>query len=212
MTLVNALQARGLHYSYADHEVLKGVDVDLPYGAVTAVAGPNGAGKSTLVEILAGVRRPLFGTVDCVDEMALVVQRPAAPDSLPMTVRDVVMMGTWSTRGSRRFRPGRAARQVRVEEALRQVDLADLASRPFSTLSGGQRQRALIAQGMARRARVFLLDEPAAGLDASSRARTRELLARAARDGAAVACVTHDEASIDAADLVVRLEGGRVVG
>ena len=63
-----------------------------------------------------------------------------------------------------------------------------------------------------RGARVFLLDEPAAGLDAASRARTRRLLADAAGDGAAVACVTHDDASIDEADLVLRLEGGRRVG
>jgi zinc/manganese transport system ATP-binding protein len=101
---------------------------------------------------------------------------------------------------------------ARVGEALERVELADLADRPFATLSGGQRQRALLAQGLARRARIFLLDEPAAGLDASSRTRTREMLAAAAREGAAVACVTHDEESIGAADLVVRLQGGRRVG
>ena len=207
-----ALRARGLHFSFDRSEVLHDVDVDLSWGTVTAIAGPNGAGKSTLVEILAGVRRPLRGTVECADEVALVVQRPTAPDSLPVTVREVVAMGTWSTRMPRRERPGRAARAARIDESLRRVDLADLASRPFSTLSGGQRQRAMLAQGLVRGARVFLLDEPAAGLDAASRARTRRLLADAARDGAAVACVTHDDASIDEADLVLRLEGGRRVG
>jgi len=212
MTRQTALRGRGLHFSFDRSEVLHDVDVDLPWGAVTAIAGPNGAGKSTLVEILAGVRRPLRGTVDCADEVALVVQRPTAPDSLPLTVREVVAMGTWSTRTPRRERPGRTARQSRVDESLRRVDLADLASRPFSTLSGGQRQRALLAQGLARRATVFLLDEPAAGLDAASRARARRVLAEVARDGAAVACVTHDDASIAEADLVIRLEGGRRVG
>jgi zinc/manganese transport system ATP-binding protein len=158
------------------------------------------------------VRPPARGSVECADEVALVVQRPAAPDSLPLTVREVVAMGTWGTRTPRRERPGRGARQSRIDEALLRVDLVDLASRPFSTLSGGQRQRALLAQGLVRRARVFLLDEPAAGLDPASRARTRQLLAEAARDGAAVACVTHDEASIDDADLVVRLQDGHRVG
>ncbi|MBP2389586.1 metal ABC transporter ATP-binding protein [Aeromicrobium fastidiosum] len=212
MTRHAALRARGLHFSFGDTAVLHDVDLDLPWGAVTAIAGPNGAGKSTLVELLAGVLTLQGGTVDCGEDVALVVQRPAVPDSLPVTVRDVVTMGTWSTRVSRRDRPGRAARQSRVEEALDRVGLADLASRPFARLSGGQRQRVLLAQGIVRQARVFLLDEPAAGLDAASREQTRLLLATAASDGAAVACVTHDEVSIAAADLVIRLDGGRRVG
>jgi zinc/manganese transport system ATP-binding protein len=212
MLTETALRARGVCYAFDAVTVLDDVDLDLPWGAVTAIAGPNGAGKSTLVELLAGVRAPLRGSVERADEVALVVQRPVAPDSLPLTVRDVVTMGTWSTRTARAERPGRTVRVARVGEALERVELADLADRPFASLSGGQRQRALLAQGLARRARIFLLDEPAAGLDASSRTRTREMLAAAARDGAAVACVTHDEESIEAADLVVRLEGGRRVG
>jgi len=212
MTTETALSARGLSYSFEATAVLHDIDLDLPWGAVTAIAGPNGAGKSTLVELLAGVRTPLRGTVDRTHEVALVVQRPSAPDSLPLTVRDVVTMGTWSTRTPRGERPCRADRAIRVDDALHRVDLADLGDRPFAALSGGQRQRVLLAQGIARRARIFLLDEPAAGLDASSRARTRSMLAAAARDGAAVACVTHDEQSIAAADLVVRLEDGRRVG
>jgi zinc/manganese transport system ATP-binding protein len=212
MTTETALRARGLSYGFAASEVLHDIDLDLPWGAVTAISGPNGAGKSTLVELLAGVRVPLRGTVERDDEVALVVQRPDAPDSLPLTVRDVVTMGTWSARTRRVERPGRTVRRARIEAALERADVLDLADRPFATLSGGQRQRALLAQGLARQARIFLLDEPAAGLDASSRARTREMLAAAACEGAAVACVTHDEESIAAADLVVRLEDGRRVG
>ncbi|GAB6902411.1 zinc ABC transporter ATP-binding protein AztA [Kineosporia succinea] len=200
-----AVRARDLHFAFDDTPVLHGVDIDLPWGAVTAVAGPNGAGKSTLVEILAGVRTPGSGSVERADAVALVVQRPAAPDTLPLTVRDVVTMGTWDARRTR------SQRRSQVEEALQRVDLADLADRPFPALSGGQRQRALLAQGIARQARIFLLDEPANGLDTASRARTRAMLAAEAARGAAVACVTHDDVSIQAADLVVRLENGRRV-
>ncbi|GAA3597289.1 zinc ABC transporter ATP-binding protein AztA [Kineosporia mesophila] len=205
MLTTTAVRARGLHFSFDDVPVLHGVDMDLAWGTVTAVAGPNGAGKSTLVEILAGVRTPGSGTVERAEGVALVVQRPAAPDTLPLTVRDVVTMGTWNTKTPR------GQRRRDVEEALERVHLADLATRPFSALSGGQRQRALLAQGIARQARIFLLDEPAAGLDADSRARTRAMLAAEAARGAAVACVTHDDESIDAADVVVRLEAGRRV-
>lgn len=197
------LSAHGLCFAHDGTDVLHDVAVDLPRGTVTAVAGPNGAGKSTLVELLAGVRRPRRGVVRRTGSLALVVQRPAVPDALPVTVRDVVAMGTWA-RGTRRDRGV-------VEGAIERVGLTGLAERPLSGLSGGQRQRALLAQGLVRSADVLLLDEPAAGLDAASRERTRQVLAEEAARGAAVACVTHDEASIDVADRVLRLVEGRVV-
>ncbi|WP_420180948.1 ATP-binding cassette domain-containing protein [Paenarthrobacter sp. TA1.8] len=212
----SALRARNLHFSFGDAPALVGVDLDLEWGKVTAIAGPNGAGKSTLIEILAGVRKAARGTVDCKDDVALVVQRVTTPDALPLTVQDVVTMGTWGDRSgrapiNRAPKIGAAERKARVSEALARVQLKEHASSPFNALSGGQRQRALLAQGIARRARIFLLDEPAAGLDLESRQRTRAMLAAEAARGAAVACVSHDEESIEAADCIVRLISGRRV-
>lgn len=208
-----ALRGRNLSFSFAEMPVLRGVDVDLPWGSLTAIAGPNGAGKSTLLEILAGVRQPLTGSVERSDEVALVVQRVSTPETLPLTVREVVAMGTWGVarRGSARGADVMSAkeRRARVAEALERVQLADVAAAPFNALSGGQRQRTLLAQGIVRRARIFLLDEPAAGLDAQSRDRTRAMLAEEARGGAAVACVSHDDEAIADADVVIRLEAGR---
>lgn len=207
-----ALRGRKLSFSFGSQTVLHNVDVDLPWGTVTAIAGPNGAGKSTLIEILAGVRRAQAGTVERDGEVALVVQRVTTPDALPLTVREVVMMGTWGAPRGGSLAIHARERKARVAEALDRVRLAGLARVPFNSLSGGQRQRVLLAQGIARRARIFLLDEPAAGLDAQSRERTRTMLAQEAGRGAAVACVSHDEASIAAATAVIRLEGGRRVG
>lgn len=204
-----ALRARHLHFNFGVSPALQDVDVDLRWGTVTAIAGPNGAGKSTLIEILAGVRRPLRGTIERADDVALVVQRVTAPDALPLTVRDVVLMGTWGGSPSRSPRISALEREARVADALDRVHLTGLAKSPFNNLSGGQRQRVLLAQGVARQARIFLLDEPAAGLDVESRKRTRSMLAAEARRGAAVACVCHDEDSIAAADCVVNLDGGR---
>lgn len=212
----SAVCARNLHFSFGDRPALTDVDLDLQWGKVTAIAGPNGAGKSTLIEILAGVRKADLGTVNCSDDVALVVQRVTTPDTLPLTVHDVVTMGTWGdgpfrTAKSRAPKIGVGERKARIAEALARVQLTELALSPFNALSGGQRQRALLAQGIARRARIFLLDEPAAGLDLESRQRTRAMLAAEAARGAAVACVSHDEESIEAADCVVRLVGGRRV-
>lgn len=102
-------------------------------------------------------------------------------------------------------------RKARVAEALARVQLREHSSSPFNALSGGQRQRALLAQGIARRARIFLLDEPAGGLDLESRQRTRAMIEAEAARGAAVACVSHDEESIAAADHVVSLIAGQRV-
>jgi zinc/manganese transport system ATP-binding protein len=91
------------------------------------------------------------------------------------------------------------------------VGLTELAGRSIHALSGGQRQRALIAQGIARDAAILLLDEPAAGLDARSRQRTREILAAEAVRGRAVGWVTHDDEDIAASDDLVHLVDGRRV-
>ncbi|WP_211352309.1 zinc ABC transporter ATP-binding protein AztA [Nocardioides albertanoniae] len=204
------LSARGLCFGYADEDVLHDVSAAFRAGAVTAVTGPNGSGKSTLVELLAGVRTPRRGAVERHGRIALVVQRPSVPDALPVTVHDVVAIGTWA-RGARRS-DRRADRQGAIAEAIDRVGLNGLERRTFSELSGGQRQRALLAQGVVQRTEILLLDEPAAGLDAASRQRTREILAEEAARGATIVCVTHDEESIAAADHVIRLEAGRTVG
>ncbi|SDU90345.1 zinc/manganese transport system ATP-binding protein [Microlunatus sagamiharensis] len=200
---------RGVRVDFGAHHALRGVDLELSAGRVTAVAGPNGAGKTTLLEVVAGTRRPSAGTRSAPRTVAFVPQRAAVPDRLPVTVRDVVTVGTWRRPEVRR-RQG-TGRRAAVDEALERLDLTGVADRPFAVLSGGQRQRALLAQGLVGRADLLLLDEPTTGLDAASSARIRALVANEARRGAAVLCVSHDPALLETADRVVHLEDGRVV-
>jgi zinc/manganese transport system ATP-binding protein len=210
-TSPSAIRAEGLYYAFGGHDVLEGVSLNVPWGAVTAVAGPNGAGKSTLIELLAGVRSPCRGVIERAADVALVVQRPAAPEALCLTVRDVVTMGTW---GDRRYGWGPRAARDRTrtaERAVARVRMEGFEHRSFSDLSGGQRQRVLLAQGLARRAEILILDEPAAGLDDKSQSRVREILAEEAKRGIAVVCVTHDRDDIAAADHVLRLDRGAVL-
>lgn len=208
------LSARGLCFGYDGRDVLHDVSARFSPGSVTAVTGPNGSGKSTFVELLAGVRSPRRGVIDRDGRLALVVQRPSTPDALPVTVHDVVAIGTWGrTRSRDRGRLGsrRADRRDAVAEAIDRVGLTGLEQRTFGELSGGQRQRALLAQGIVQKTEILLLDEPAAGLDAASRQRTREILAEEAARGATIVCVSHDEESIAAADHVIRFDAGRIL-
>lgn len=199
------LRASKICFAYGGADVLHDVDLTLCAGTLTAIVGTNGSGKSTMMEILAGVRKPRRGTVVRRGSVALVVQRAQVPELLPLTVRETVAMGTWGKRRSRR------AVRATTDDALARVALDDLGHRSLHELSGGQRQRALIAQAIARGADILLLDEPAAGLDVTSRKRTREILAAEASEGRAIGWITHDERDAAYADSCVRLVDGRVV-
>ncbi|QIS40870.1 ATP-binding cassette domain-containing protein [Clavibacter capsici] len=198
-----------VHVAFGDRRALDGVDLRLDPGTLTAIAGPNGAGKSTLLEVVAGTRVPTSGTRTAVAEAAFVPQRAAVPDHLPVTVRDIVTVGAWGRAG--RWRRLDADARAAVDDAMDRLGIASLAAQPLGALSGGQRQRALLAQGLARGARLLLLDEPTTGLDAASAERIRAILRSEADRGVAVACVSHDPAVLADADRVVRLDGGRVV-
>ncbi len=203
----NAAELRALRVELGEREVLRGVDLDVPRGAITVIAGPNGAGKSTLLEALAGVLAPSSGTARrLVAAHAYVPQRSAAPERLPVTVRDVAAIGAWALRTPLRHR--RAVERMLVDDALARVDMLELAARPFAELSGGQRQRVLLAQGLARGAELLLLDEPTTGLDAEQRAAVLDVLREEARRGIAVLAVSHEPELLAAADRVLRLEDG----
>lgn len=191
---------------------LHGVDLTLERGSHTLLVGPNGSGKSTLLSVLAGVHPLTAGTVDRARGVAIgvVVQRSAVPDRLPVTVRDVVSMGRWANRPLG-LPLGRADRAI-VDECLEALDIADLARRPLSRLSGGQRQRALVAQGLARRADLLLLDEPTSGVDAQAQQLIRRAVSLELARGATVVEATHDASDLGGGSAVVRLVDGRRVG
>jgi zinc/manganese transport system ATP-binding protein len=200
---------RGIRVDFSGTRAVDDVDLDIAPGVLTVIVGPNGAGKSTLLEVLAGARRPTAGHVDVHGRTrAFVPQRAAVSDRLPLTVREMVAVGTWGRRDPlHRTSP---ALRASIDDAMARLDIASLARHPFASLSGGQRQRALLAQGLARGADLLLLDEPTTGLDAHSGALIRAAIADETRRGTSVVCVSHDDALIACASHLVHLEGGRV--
>ncbi|WP_207454035.1 zinc ABC transporter ATP-binding protein AztA [Desertivibrio insolitus] len=197
----------GVRVEYDGRAALQGLDFVVSPGEAVAVVGANGSGKSTLLSVLAGVRMPDAGRARFHPALrrAFVPQRSAVPDSLPLSAADVVSMGRWSAaRGRPLVREDRAI----VAEALDAMSLGALASAPLSTMSGGQRQRTFVAQGLAQRADLLLLDEPTAGLDAESRDLVAAAIRSEARRGAAVVYVTHDEDALAGADRVLHMHAG----
>ncbi|MBT2484700.1 MULTISPECIES: zinc ABC transporter ATP-binding protein AztA [unclassified Microbacterium] len=197
-----------VHVAFEGREALCGVEAEIHAGSLTVIAGPNGAGKSTLLEVLAGTRVPTSGSRRVSGSVAFVPQRASIPPRLPVSVKDVVSVGTWGRLGFWR-RMDSTAREL-VDRSLERLDIHGLARHPFTSLSGGQQQRALLAQGLAREADVLLLDEPTTGLDAASSLRIRAVLREEAARGVAVVCVSHDAAVIGDADRVISLSEGRV--
>ncbi|MEX1081766.1 MAG: metal ABC transporter ATP-binding protein [Halofilum sp. (in: g-proteobacteria)] len=193
-----ALHVEDLTVAYQGKPVLWDIDLDVPPGVMAGIIGPNGAGKSTLLKSVLGMVRPTAGHV-CVHghpprsilrRIAYVPQRSMVDWDFPATVLDVVMMGRYGHLGWLRW-PGRRER-AQALEALEQVKMADLAGRHISELSGGQQQRTFLARALVQEADVYFMDEPMAGVDATTE-RTVVGLLQALRDAGKTVIVVHHD-------------------
>ena len=193
-----AVEVHDLTVAYGTQPVLWDIDVDLPAEKLTAIVGPNGAGKSTLIKAILGLVKPLTGWVKVFGAplvkkrswVGYVPQRETVDWDFPTTALDVVTMGLYGRLGWLR-RP----RRRHVEEAmacLDQVGIADLARRQIRQLSGGQQQRVFLARALAQDARIYLMDEPFAGVDAATERAVIELLKALRDQGKTVIAVHHD--------------------
>jgi NitT/TauT family transport system ATP-binding protein len=174
-------------------------------GQFVSLVGPSGSGKSSLLRAVIGLQRPLGGTVDpgvAPSEIGILFQDDAL---LPWrTARDNVALGL-SFRGMER-------RQTldEAEAWLVRLGLAGFGGRYPRHLSGGQRKRVALAQVLARRPRLLLMDEPFASLDAIVRARiVQDLVELVERERISVLLVTHDlEEALSLSDVVYLLSQG----
>ncbi|MBV8168676.1 MAG: ABC transporter ATP-binding protein, partial [Alphaproteobacteria bacterium] len=163
-------------------------------GSLTAVVGPNGAGKSSLLKAVAGLLRPVGGSVDlgCLAraDIAYLPQQAEITRDFPIGVLDTVLLGAWRRIGWARG-ADRATRDA-AHEALAAVGLAGFERRLIGTLSVGQFQRVLFARVMLQDARLILLDEPFAALDARTTADLTQLVGRWHGERRTVVAVLHD--------------------
>lgn len=206
-----SVRISGLTVVRGGQRVLDGLDLTLAPGRVVVLRGGNGSGKSTLLLALASVLPIASGRIDGLEgrDIAFVPQAPPRADQLPITVRQSVEMGRWGQRGLLR-RLDESDREI-VDEAMNALGIASIAEGQLSRTSGGQRQRALVAQALARRAPVLLMDEPTAAADARSAVVIHEAARASAADGAIVLIASHDPDAVAYADEVRTLEGGRIL-
>ena len=198
-----AIEVEGLTAAYGGRVALRDATLRIRPGSMTAVVGPNGAGKSTLLRAIMGMVectgsvRVLGGPVGaCRTQVAYVPQRAGVDWDFPITVRQVAEMGAHARLGWLGLSGGRA--RADAMDALRTVGLGALAARPIGELSGGQQQRAFMARALAQQARVILLDEPFASIDATTEHELLGVLGGLRERGAAVVVVHHDLSTVRA--------------
>jgi ABC-type cobalamin/Fe3+-siderophores transport system ATPase subunit len=211
--------------SYHDSIALRGVSLSVGQGEFVAVIGPNGAGKTTLLTIVNGLARLLRGRVlvlgqqlngrrrhELRRQVGYVAQVATVDPRMPISVREVVMLGRYGQLGLLR-RPTRRDWGL-VDEVLEMVGLAALARRPIGHLSGGEQQRVAIARCLAQEPKIFLLDEPTASLDWKAQTEILELVRRVHGERRLTTLfVTHDlDALPHTCDRVVLMKDGLIVG
>ena len=199
------MRVRDLTISYGGEPVLEAVNLTVEEGRFVSLVGPSGSGKSSLLRAVIGLQQPLSGTVEtnlARSELGLLFQDDAL---LPWkTARDNVALGL-TFNGTERKQA-----LAEAEAWLARLGLAGFGDRFPRHLSGGQRKRVALAQVLAMKPRLILMDEPFASLDAIVRARVvKDVVALVERERISVLLVTHDlEEALSLSDEVYLLSQG----
>lgn len=192
------LDVHDVTVAYHRKPVLWDVDLTLTEPCLLGIVGPNGAGKSTLIKAMLGLVPLVSGSVQIFGQsvasqrnrIGYVPQRESVDWDFPVSVLDVVLMGTYGNLGWFR-RPG-ATERAWARQCLDMVGLRELENRQIGQLSGGQQQRTFLARALAQQADLYFMDEPLAGVDAATERAIFDLLVNLRERGKTVLVVHHD--------------------
>jgi iron complex transport system ATP-binding protein len=214
------IEAENIRIRLKSRLVLEDVSVKCPRGTLTAVMGQNGAGKSTLLKALAGLipceagwvrigGKPLSAMPARLRAGHIAWLMQARPVAWNMFAEDVVLLGRLRD-GAPPYPEASAGLAHAVQDALSRTGAAHLFGRRMAELSGGEAARVHLARIVIADAPVWLLDEPAAGLDLAQQLDLFSLLKAEAASGRTIVVSTHDLHHADVCDCVIVLHAGRV--
>ncbi|MGW6198750.1 amino acid ABC transporter ATP-binding protein [Kribbella sp. NPDC055110] len=224
------IDVKGVHKSFGDLEVLKGIDLEVQAGAVTVILGPSGSGKSTLLRSINHLEKVDRGLIRIDGELIGYKRRG---DKLhELRERDILrqrsqvgfvfqnfnLFGHLTALQNVVEAPVSAQRRKRSEvepfarELLERVGVGEKADAYPRQLSGGQQQRVAIARALALKPKVLLFDEPTSALDPELVGEVLDVIKELARDGSTMVVVTHEIGfAREIADTVVFIDAGRIV-
>jgi multiple sugar transport system ATP-binding protein len=212
---MSTVALRDIHKTYADTEIIKGVDLDVGDREFVVFVGPSGCGKSTLLRMIAGLEEITSG--DLLIDGDKVNDVPPDKRGLAMVFQTYALYPHMTVAENMAFSLRLAGvpkpkRHERAREVARVLQLEPLLNRKPKELSGGQRQRVAIGRALVRNPKVFLFDEPLSNLDASLRVQMRlELASLHDSLQATMIYVTHDQVeAMTLASKIVVLQGGIV--
>ncbi|OAP35304.1 hypothetical protein AU381_25120 [Sinorhizobium glycinis] len=209
------LYLEGVTKSYGAATVIRGIELQIPFGEFVVFVGPSGCGKSTLLRMIAGLE-PISGGVIRIGGTVANLLEPAER-GVAMVFQSYALYPHMTAYKNMAFglkiagldkgeidqRVTRAARMLQIEELLHRIP---------KDMSGGQRQRVAIGRSIVREPRLFLFDEPLSNLDAALRVQTRIEIAKLHKIvDATIIYVTHDQVeAMTLADRIVVLNQGRI--
>nr|WP_317357573.1 ABC transporter ATP-binding protein [uncultured Tyzzerella sp.] len=216
------LKGDNIVLSYENREIIHNVDITIPPNKISVIIGSNGCGKSTLLKSFARLLKPKSGNITINDKqlknfhskelaqvLGLLPQSPIVPEGI--SVFDLVSRGRFPYQS---FLKGNSIEDRKaIEEALKIMDIEELANRNVDELSGGQRQRVWIAMALAQQTDILLLDEPTTYLDISYQIEILDLLTDINRKHkTTIVMVLHDiNLSARYADYIFALNKGNLI-
>ena len=215
------IETENLSVGYDRKPLIEHIGIRVKRGEVLTLIGPNGSGKSTILKSIVGQLKLIAGTIlldredmasrsrnDVAKRMAILMTERLQPEL--MTCRDMVSTGRYPYTG----RLGLLSEEDKriVEEALAQVDGAELADRPFTAISDGQRQRILLARALCQQPEIIILDEPTSFLDIRYKLELLTILKKMVREkNLAVIMSLHElDLAERVSDTVVCVSGDRI--
>lgn len=224
-----SIRLKNLRKRYGEHEVLRGIDLEIPAGQTLSIIGPSGSGKSTLLRLLMTLDKPSGGEIEIDGESMWrdAQGREAGPNSahvrkvrgkIGMVFQHFNLFPHLTVLQNCTLAPVRVkgvspeAARARAMQYLERVHIPQLADKFPGQLSGGQKQRVAIARALCMQPKVMLFDEPTSALDPEMVKEVLETMVELAREGMTMICVTHEMGfAREVGDRVVFMDGGRIV-
>jgi iron complex transport system ATP-binding protein len=215
------IKVEEVYFSYSRKPVLTGISLVVQRGEIVTLLGPNGCGKTTLIKVMVGLLRPLegrtfydgrdisrLGSKHLAREIAYVPQIHRR--AFPYSVIDIALMGRIPHK-TFFFRYSKEDLEI-AYDALQRLSILHLADRPYTEISGGERQLTIIARALSQGARVFVMDEPATGLDYGNQLRLLEQITKLSHEGYTFIKSTHSpEHALWIADRAIMIKDGKVM-